>query len=176
MRTAAYLRVSTNDQTVDNQLPAILDYCKAHWWLEPEIYRENESAWRAGHQQELARLLNDLRTGKRKYDYLVVWSLDRLSRQGIGALLQLVNTFEIYGCKVVSMQESWVAESGQMRELFIAMAAWAAKFESDRRSERTLAGMARAKAAGKPIGKRGKDNGKRKRTGYLLRYAGVKNG
>ena len=60
-----------------------------------------------------------------------------------------------------------------MREMFIAMSAWVAKFESDRRSERTLAGLARAKANGKKLGRPAgnKDKGKRKRTGYLLRYA-----
>jgi putative DNA-invertase from lambdoid prophage Rac len=173
MRIAAYIRVSTDQQTAENQLPAIMDYCKAHWWPEPEICVENESAWRNGHQKELARLRHEIQSGKRKYDYLVVWALDRLSRQGISATLQLINSFEALGCKVVSTQESCVAESGPMREVFAAMAAWAAKFESDRRSERTRAGLDRARAEGKRLGrpKGSKDNGRRKRTGYLLRYA-----
>ena len=111
---ACYLMVSTKKQETDNQLPAIVAWCEAHGYNEPrrELYEENESAWTAGHQKELARLLSDLRTGKRRYDYLVVWALDRLSRQGIGATLQLINSFEALGCKVVSIQESWVAESG----------------------------------------------------------------
>lgn len=176
MRVAAYLRVSTNDQTVDNQLPAILDFCKVRWLSEPEIYRENESAWKAGHQKELARLLNDLRTGKRKYDYLIIWSIDRLSRGGIGALFSLINTFRQYGCQIVSCNEPWLESSGPAGDILLAVVGWVAEFESKRRSERTLAGLERARAAGKPIGKRGKDNGKRKRAGYLLRYAGVKNG
>ena len=72
-----------------------------------EIYAENESAWRNGHQKELARLLGDLRSGRRKFDILLVWSLDRLSRQGIGAILQLISTFETHDCQVISIQESW---------------------------------------------------------------------
>jgi len=55
-------------------------------------------------------------------------------------------------CRVVSIRESWIAEAGPMREVFAAIAAWAAKFESDRRSERTLAGLAQARAEGKKLG------------------------
>ena len=174
MRVEAYLRVSSNEQSYENQYPAVRDWCKAHWWPEPDIYAESESAWKAGHQRELAKLLDDIRSGRRKYDYLIVWALDRLCRQGIGPVLQFVSTFETYGVKVVSIQESWTATEGPMRELFIAMAAWAAKFESDRRSERTLAELDRARANGKKLGRPegSKDNRQRRRSGYLLRYTG----
>ena len=174
MKAALYLRVSTTEQNVDNQLPALEAYAESRGWEIVETYRENESAWRAGHQRELARLLADIRGGKRKYDVLLIWALDRLSRQGIGPLLQLINSFEVYGCHVVSVNENWThPDAGPMREMFIAMSAWAAKFESDRRSERTKAGLARAIADGKKLGRPAgkKDKGKRKRTGYLLRYA-----
>ena len=174
MKAALYLRVSTTEQNVDNQLPALEAYADSWGWQIVETYRENESVWRAGHQRELARLLADIRGGKRKYDVLLIWALDRLSRQGIGPLLQLINSFEVYGCHVVSVNENWThPDAGPMREMFIAMSAWAAKFESDRRSERTKAGLARAIANGKKLGRPAgkKDKGKRKRTGYLLRYA-----
>lgn len=167
-----YLRVSTTRQDADNQLPSIRAWCESNKYELVEIYQESESAWKAGHQHELKRLLDDLRTGKRHYDCLVVWALDRLCRQGIGALLQLINTFEVHGCHVISVNESWTQATGPMRELFIAMAAWAGKFESDRRSERTLAGLARAKANGKVLGRPhgAKDSKKRRRAGYLMRY------
>ncbi len=154
MKAALYLRVSTTEQNVDNQLPALEAYAESRGWQIVETYRENESAWRAGHQRELARLLADIRGGKRKYDVLLIWALDRLSRQGIGPLLQLINSFEVYGCHVVSVNESWThPDAGPMREMFIAMSAWAAKFESDRRSERTLAGLERVRATGVRLGR-----------------------
>ena len=172
MNVAAYIRVSTSEQAAENQIPAIQDYCKAHRWPDPEIYAENDSAWKQGHQCELARLLDDIRSGRRKYDYLLVWALDRLSRQGIAAILQLVSTFETYGCHIVSIQEAWTTVDGPMQELFIAMAAWTAKFESDRRSERTKAGLARARANGKHLGRPvgSCDKGKRRKAGYLNRW------
>ena len=173
MKAAIYLRVSSQEQSVENQLPALEKYCQDRDYELATVYQETESAWRNGHQRELARLLDDLRSGRRKYHVVLVWALDRLCRQGIGAILQLVSTFERYGCHVVSIQESWTAVDGPMRELFIAMAAWAAQFVSDRRSERTKAGLARAVKEGKRLGRPAgsKDKGKRKRTGYLLRYA-----
>lgn len=172
MKAACYLRVSTGQQDVSNQLPAIRAWCESQDYELAEVYQENESAWRNGHQHELSRLLSDIRSGRRKYDYLIVWALDRLSRQGIGPVLQLVSTFEAYGCKVISTQESWTAAEGPMRELFIAMAAWAGKFESDRRSERTRAGLERARSEGKRLGrpKGSRDKVKRGNGGYLLRY------
>ena len=176
MNVAAYLRVSTGEQTVENQLPAIEAYCNNLGWQLEGVYAESESAWRNGHQQELAQLLSDLRSGRRRYDCLLVWALDRLSRQGIGPLLQLINTFEVYGCHVISVNESWThPEAGPMREMFIAMSAWAAKFESDRRSERTRAGLERARAKGqklgRPVGK--KDSKKRrKKRPVVYRYGG----
>ena len=177
MRAAGYLRVSTGQQDVSNQLPAIKAWCKSRGCELVEVYQENESAWRNGHQAELSRLLADLRGGQRKYDYLLVWALDRLSRQGIGSVLQLVSSFEAYGCHVISIQESWTQDTGPMRELFIAMAAWAGKFESDRRSERTKAGLERARASGKRLGRPpGKKDStpRRKKRPVVYKYGGAK--
>lgn len=173
MRVAAYLRVSTQEQTTANQSPAIEAWVKSRGHDLVEVYAENESAWRVGHQRELARLLSDLRGGKRKYDYLLVWSLDRLTRQGIASILGLVNTFKAHGCQVISIQESWTEQSGPMAELLYSIVAWVAKFESDRRSERVKAGQARAVKQGKRLGrpKGSKDRRRRRRSGYLLRYA-----
>ena len=175
MKAACYLRVSTGQQDVSNQLPAIKAWCESRGYELAEVYQEAESAWRNGHQHELGRLLSDIRGGKRRYDVVLVWALDRLCRQGIGAVLQLVSTFETYGCHVISIQESWTQDTGPMRELFIAMAAWAGKFESDRRSERTKAGLDRARASGKTLGrpKGSRDSKKRiKKRPVVYRYGG----
>ncbi len=173
-KCAVYLRVSSSEQTTDNQLPSCDAWVRSHGHELVEVYQEQESAWKSGHQRELARLLSDLRGGKRKYDYLVVWSLDRLTRQGIASILGLVNTFKAHGCQVISIQESWTEQSGPMAELLYSITAWVAKFESDRRSERVKAGQARALKEGKRLGrpKGSKDKRRRRRSGYLLRYAG----
>ncbi len=173
MKAALYLRVSTTEQNVDNQLPALEAYADSRGWQIVEVYQENESAWKSGHQKELARLLAEIRRGTRKYDVLLIWALDRLSRGGAAAILNLVDTFKTYNVRVISLQESWTEAPGAIGEVLYAIAGWVAKMESERRSERTKAGLARVIASGKRLGRPAgsKDGGKRKRTGYLLRYA-----
>ena len=172
-KTALYLRVSTNEQTVDNQMPALENYCQVKGYEVADIYKEDASAWHNGHQGELSRLLDVVRSGRKHYDILLVWSLDRLSRQGPLAVLTLIDTFKGYGVKVESVQEPFTALPYGFDSVIYSFLAWVAKFESDRRSERTLAGLDRVKASGKKLGRPqgSKDKGKRKRTGYLLRYA-----
>lgn len=174
MKIAVYLRISTTEQSTDNQLPALEAFAKNKGWEIGQVYQEQESAWKAGHQKELARLLSDCRNGRRKYDIVLVWALDRLSRQGVAAILNLVNTFGQYGVKVISYQESWTEAPGALGEILFALTGWVANYGSERRSERTKAGLERALREGKTLGrpKGRKDKHKRKRTGYLLRYAG----
>lgn len=81
---------------------------------------------------------------KRKYDILLVWALDRLSRGGAAAILNLVDTFKASGVKVVSLQESWMEAPGAIGEILYSITGWVARMESERRSERTKAGLARA--------------------------------
>lgn len=178
MKVAAYLRVSTSEQTTGNQLPAIKVWCDSREHDLVEVYTENESAWRIGHQRELSRLLTDLRSGRRKYGILLVWSLDRLTRQGIGAIFQLIDSFKRYGCQVVSISEPWTEQTGPMADLLYAVVAWVAKFESDRRSERVKAGLARAKEAGQVLGRPvgSKDKKPRRIAGYLYRWKVNKQG
>lgn len=173
MKVAAYLRVSTTDQDYTNQLLALRAFCESRGWETVEVYAENESAWKSGHQRELARLLHECRNDRRKFDIVLVWALDRLSREGAAAILNLINSFKAYGVKVISYQESWTEAPGAIGEILYAIAGWVAKMESERRSERTLAGLERARREGKTLGRPvgSKDTRKRKRIGYLLRYA-----
>ncbi len=174
MKAVLYLRVSTSEQSTDNQLPEIREYCQRHGYEIIGTYQEQASAWASGRQVELRRLMDDCQNG-RPFDLLVTWSLDRLSRQGIASILNMITMLRLYGVRVVSLRESWMEAEGPMQELLLAVFAWAAQYESRIKSERTLAGLARARAEGKRLGRpRGsKDSEKRSRRGYLLRYAGA---
>ena len=118
MKVACYLRVSSSEQTTENQLPALIAYAKSRGWEIAEIYQEQESAWKAGHQRELKRLLDECRNGKRKFDMVLVWALDRLSREGAAAILNLINMFRAYGIKIISYQESWTEAPGEIGRYF----------------------------------------------------------
>ncbi|KKN46274.1 hypothetical protein LCGC14_0674810 [marine sediment metagenome] len=171
MKVAIYARVSTEEQTTENQIPVLQEFAERQGWEVVEVYSEEASAWRAGHQKQLKELLNH--ASYHEYDIVLVWSLDRLTRQGIGSIMQLVNTFKGYGCRVVSQQESWTQqEDNMMADLLYAITAWVAKFESERRSERIKAALARKRAKGELIGRKpgAKDTSPRKRMGYMARY------
>ena len=127
------------------------------------IYQEKESAWKNGHQRELSHLLEDAR--KRRFDAVLVWALDRLSREGPLAILTIVDRLKKCSVKVISYQESWTEAPGDLADLLYALTGWVARMESQRRSERTKAGLDRVKAQGKRLGRPlgSKDSRKRKR-------------
>jgi len=151
IKASIYVRVSTGAQDTTNQLSVLKDWARHRSFEVVRVYSEDESAWKAGHQRELARLLQD--SSKRKFDVMLVWALDRLSREGSLAILSLVNRLKIYGVKVISYQESWTEAPGELAELLYALTGWVARMESHRRSERTKAGLARVKALGKRLGR-----------------------
>lgn len=172
MKVAMYCRVSTEEQDTENQLLALGKLAQDRGWKVVEVYQEEASAWKDGHQRELSRLLVD--ASRHRFNAVLVWAPDRLTRQGVGAILQLVNTLRTYKVRVISRQESWTEQSNEaMEDLFYATVGWAAKFESDRRSERIKAAMDKRRKKGLPVGrlKGAKDRKPRKKTGYYLRYA-----
>ena len=170
---ALWLRVSDPDvQTVENQRPALEAMALRRGWQVAHVFEVGASAYKGAHLKALSELYEGARRGE--YEVVVVWALDRLSREGIAALLGIVSRLLGYGCRVVSLQESWVeAKEGPELDLLIAITGWVAQMESARRSERTKAGMARARAEGKAIGrpKGSKDGKRRSRRGYFERYA-----
>lgn len=161
MKVAIYARVSTGSQDTENQVIVLQQWAKQHGFDVVAVYEEEESAWKAGHQRELARLLQDARRGK--FAVVLVWALDRLSREGALAILSLVHRLAAYGVKLISYQESWTEVPGELGELLYALTGWVARMESQRRSERTKAGLTRAIAQGKKLGRPKGANDKKKR-------------
>lgn len=162
MKCALYSRVSTSEQDTANQIQALTAWAESKGYVIAKVYQEAESAWRDGHQRELARLRQDAARGR--FDILLVWALDRLSREGPLKVLSLVQWFGAHGVKLMSYQEPWTWTDGPMTELLYSLTAWVAKYESERRSERTLAGLARARVQAKgKLMTRGPDKKKRKR-------------
>ncbi len=163
MKVAIYARVSTTDQSTANQIIDLENYAARLDYQVVAEYQEQETAWRQGHQAELARLLDDAH--KWKFDIVLVWSLDRLTREGPLSILKLVDRFKQMGVKVLSYKESWTAAPGELGDLLYAITGWVGRFESNRRSEATKAGLARRRAEGKRLGRPpgSKDGRKRKR-------------
>lgn len=171
LRAAVWLRVSTGEQHAANQLPDLQAWAARRGWEAVKVYEVQESAWRGAHQKALSEVYQDARLGR--FDVLLVWALDRLSREGIAATLEIIQRLGRHQVRVLSLQESWTEVEGPMQELLLSIVAWVARMESNRRSERTKAGLARAVAEGKKLGRPpgAKDTKKRKRSGYFARYA-----
>jgi len=128
MKVAIYCRVSTSEQDAANQRLVLEKWAQDRGWEVVEVYQEQESAWKAGHQRELARLKED--AGRRRFEAVLVWALDRLSREGAAAILNLVNTLKVHGVRVYSYQESWTEAPGDIGDILYAIAGWVAKMES----------------------------------------------
>ena len=154
MKASIYARVSTDQQDVNNQIEQLKAWAGRRGWEVVYVYQEAASAWKAGHQIELAQLYTDARRGE--FDVVLVWALDRLSREGALGILKLIQRFKQCGVRIFSLQESWTEAPGELAEVLFAIVGWVARMESERRSERTKAGMERLKREGKlyhrPIG------------------------
>lgn len=151
MTAVIYSRVSGAEQSTQNQTMVLTDWASQRGFDVIKIYEEEESAWKAGHQRQLAQLKAD--AARRKFDIVLIWALDRLSREGAASILNLINGLKVYGVRVISYQESWTEAPGELGELLYALAGWVARMESQRRSERTRAGLARVVAQGKKLGR-----------------------
>ncbi len=153
MRAALWVRVSTEEQDTANQLAPLRAEAERRGDETVKVHDLEASAYNGRHQGALAQLQADVRA--RHVQVVYVWSLDRLSREGIAATLRALDPIYRAGGKVVSLQESWLdsAEDPQMRELLIAITGWVAGFESRRRSERTKAGLAKRRAQGYRLGR-----------------------
>lgn len=90
---------------------------------------------------------------RREFDTVLVWALDRLSREGIGAMVAYLEKFKTAGVVVKSHQESWLDTASPVNDLLLAVFAWVARQERERIRERVRAGITRARAAGKKFGR-----------------------
>jgi putative DNA-invertase from lambdoid prophage Rac len=170
MRAAVWLRVSTDEQTTENQRAELVEVADRRGDEIVAEYDVTASAWKGNHVNAWSGLVRDARSGR--FDRLYVWSLDRVSREGANAALTALNSLYSVGVDVVSAREPWLEQTGELRELLVAIFGWVAGYESRRRSERVLAGLARRKAAGLPLGRQpgARDLAPRKRAGYVERY------
>jgi len=164
-KAVIYARVSTEDQSLDNQIGQLKSLSLLQNNKVIHIYKEKVSGG-STKRPMFQQMLKDART--KKFKILYVWSLDRFSREGISNTLSYLERLRKYGVGLRSLQESWLdtSEDG-MGELLIAILSWVAKQERKRISERTKAGLVKAKN----VGKRGKDKKPRRKAGYYNRWA-----
>lgn len=146
-RVFAYCRVSTADQTTDNQAQEI---AAAGFAINPRrvVVETVSGSLAARERPEFGRLLDRLENG----DVLVVTKLDRLGRSAVD-VRSTVETLAMLGVKVHCLALGGVDLTSSAGRLQMQVLAAVAEFELDLLRERTHAGLARAKAEGKAMGR-----------------------
>ncbi|CAH0497216.1 recombinase family protein [Novosphingobium sp. CECT 9465] len=146
-RVFAYCRVSTTDQTHENQ---ILEIQSAGFHLEPRrVIAETVSGSTAAMEREgFRRLVDRLESG----DVLVVTKLDRLGRNAMDVRATVEQLAEL-SVRVHCLALGGVDLTSPAGKMTMAVIAAVAEFERDLLIERTQAGLSRAKAQGKKLGR-----------------------
>jgi DNA invertase Pin-like site-specific DNA recombinase len=152
MRIALYSRVSTKDrgQDTENQLVQLREFAgKQNWQIVAE-YVDHASGSRSDREQ-FQQMFAD--ASRRKFDLVLFWSLDRLSREGVLETLQHLQRLTGYGVGWRSYTEQFLDSVGPFRDAVLAILATLAKQERIRIGERTRAGLDIARAKGKRLGR-----------------------
>ncbi len=147
-RAALYARVSTAEQTPENQLVALRGFASARGWSLTEFVDHGVSGAK-GKRPQLDALLADVR--RRKFDLIVVTKLDRLARS-TRHLVTLAGELEALGVDLVVLDQAIDTTTPSGRLLFHVLAA-IAEFERDLIRDRVMAGLRRAKAQGRQLGR-----------------------
>ena len=149
MRAAIYARVSTLDQQPENQLAELRRYVAARGWDAAVEYVDHGVSGTKTARPALDRLVKDAR--RRKFDVLVCWKLDRLGRN-LKHLITLLEDLQALGVAFVSLGEG-IDATTPAGKLQMHILGAIAEFERGRIVERVRAGLARAKAQGKRLGR-----------------------
>lgn len=152
MRAAIYTRVSTDDkrQSVETQLTDLRNFADFKQWRIMHEYTDKISGRtddRPGYQQLKAD------AAKGKFDVVLVWKLDRLTRQGASKALAAIQYFNECGVLFHSYTEPMFQTTGPLRDIIVSVVAAIAQYERDLISERSRAGIRRAQAAGVHCGR-----------------------
>jgi DNA invertase Pin-like site-specific DNA recombinase len=152
IRAAIYARVSTKlkGQDTENQLFQLREYCARQGWQIAGEYIDHESG-KTGDRAAFKRLFTD--ASRRKFDVVLVWALDRFTREGVLETFTYIEKLRGFGVAFESYTEAHFRTTGPAGELMLAVAAWIAKQERLRISERTKAGLERARRDGKHCGR-----------------------
>ena len=149
-----YIRVSTNEQNIENQRLAILEYANKNSLVISRWIENKASSRKSAKERKLDELLKQLNTD----DTLIVAELSRLGRS-VGQIIILIDELLGKKVKVICIKENLKLNIKQdiQSKIMITMFSLFAEIERDLISERTKEGLERAKAEGKLLGRpRGK--------------------
>lgn len=158
MKVCLYARISKDEvsskgklQNPENQLMPMRKFCEAMDWKISEEFIDRASGGNSN-RPEFQKMMGRVR--QRHFDLILIWSLDRFSREGMLNTLSYIRQLKDYKTGLRSLQESWLDTSKEgISELLLGIMSWVAAEEKRKISERTKAGLKRAKARGKKLGR-----------------------
>jgi DNA invertase Pin-like site-specific DNA recombinase len=151
IRAGLYARVSTDDQTCENQLIDLRKVCEQRNWIVVDEYVDRGISGAKGRdvRKQFDRLLKD--AGRGRINMAAIWKIDRLGRSTL-AVLQTEEELRNAGCDLYSYTEQ-IDGSTPMGKAMISMCGVFAELERANLIQRVNAGIARAKAAGVVFGR-----------------------
>jgi DNA invertase Pin-like site-specific DNA recombinase len=152
MKISLYARVSTKDkgQETENQLAQLREFAAKQGWQITREYVDRETGGTSDRAQFQSMFAD---ASRRKFELVLFWSLDRLSREGVLETLQHLNRLTACGVGYKSFTEQYLDSCGIFKDAVIGILAVVAKQERVRLSERTKAGLAIARSRGRQIGR-----------------------
>jgi DNA invertase Pin-like site-specific DNA recombinase len=150
-RAAIYVRVSTDKQTVENQVAALRQIAERRGWEVVEQYSDAGISGAKGREGRpgLDQMLKDAQ--RRNFDVIMAWAIDRLGRSLID-LLGTIQTLEACGVDLYLDQQSIDTTTPAGRLMFQVCGAFG-EFERSMIRQRINAGLKRAIAQGKQLGR-----------------------
>lgn len=150
MKTIAYLRISTEEQDLDNQRLSILDYTNKHGIKVDDFISIQISSMQSMKDRRINEVLQMLEDG----DTLIVSELSRLGRS-LGQVIQIVNELIKLKVRFIAIKENitFCGKQDMQTKVMIAMFGLFSEIEKDLISERTKQGLAAIKAKGKILGR-----------------------
>ncbi len=150
-RAALYLRVSTSEQTVENQRRELMGSAERHGWKVVAVYEDAGLSGSKGRDQRpgLDAMLKAVT--RREFDLVAAWSVDRLGRS-LTDLLGTLGELHASGVGLYLHQQGLDTTTPAGKAMFGMMGVFA-EFERAMIVERVKAGVARARAQGKTLGR-----------------------
>ena len=148
MRVAIYARVSTGEQTTDNQVIKLKKVAERNGWEVEAIYADTISGAKSK-RPELDKLMQSVM--RKEIDIVMVWSVDRLGRS-LQHLITLLSDIHSKDVALYLHQQGIDTTSPAGKAMFQMMGVFA-EFERAMIQERVKAGLSRAKAQGKTLGR-----------------------
>ena len=151
-KVVIYTRVSTLDQTIDNQLIELRDHCcKMGWEVVKEYADEGLSGTLSRDKRPaLNSLIKD--AYRKRFDSVVCWDISRIGRS-MKELILFLSDMKDRGIGICSVRQGFDT-STSMGEIMFQFVGILSSWEREMIRERTLAGLERAKSEGKTLGRR----------------------